>query len=123
MEHSNRAKAIIGQIAGIDSSIESLNASRKELVEELISMGLAGENVPSVRGDFVGIISTGKSFKLEDDKARECLGDKYNEILEKKQKDVTLTVSDLKKAKIKEAIIMTMGHYEDGTVKVTIKKA
>lgn len=123
MEHTAKAKAIIGQIAGIDASIDSLTASRKELVDELISLGLAGENITSSRGDYVGIISTGKSFKLEDDKAREYLGDRYDEILKDKQKNDKLTVSDLKKAKIKEAIIMTLGHYEDGTVKVTIKKA
>lgn len=122
MEHSARAKAIIGQIAGIDSNMESLSATRKELVNELIALGLKGENVPSSRGDYIGVISTGRSFKLEDDKAREYLGARYDEILREKQRDDKLTVSDLKKAKVKEAIIMTMGHYEDGTVKVTVKK-
>lgn len=122
MDYTPEMKAVVSELARIDSTISTLEDQRKELVQKLIVMGCTGQTVPSMSGDIVVTLSRGYELKLNDEKANAIIPDTYADLLDRKKETVKLTVSDVRKSKaVPEDVIESISDMVYATVKATVK--
>lgn len=123
MDYTPEMKAVVSELARIDSTISTLEDQRKELVQKLIVMGCTGQTIPSTSGDIVVTLSRGYELKLNDEKANAIIPDTYADLLDRKKETVKLTVSDVRKSKaVPEDVIESISDMVYATVKATVRR-
>ena len=122
MEYTDEMKAIVSKLARIDSSIDTLEEQRKELVQRLVELGCTGQNVPSTSGDIVACLTCGYETKLNEGRAKLLFPDEYDQLLEKKRAKVKVTVTDVRStASVDKEILARACDTVYATVKATVK--
>lgn len=111
------------ELMSLKNSKEGIEARIRMLIEEADARGYAGKNIPTVGGDYVVALSSGKENKLNMDKACDVLGaEVVAGLLEAKRKSiVALTVSDLGTLATKD-IKAQICDVLDATIKATVRK-
>lgn len=111
------------ELMSLKNSKEGIEARIRMLIEEADARGYAGKNIPTVGGDYVVALSSGKENKLNMEKACNVLGaEVVAGLLEAKRKSiVALTVSDLGTLATKD-IKAQICDVLDATIKATVRK-
>lgn len=111
------------ELMSLKNSKEGIEARIRMLIEEADARGYAGKNIPTVGGDYVVALSSGKENKLNMEKACDVLGaEVVAGLLEAKRKSiVALTVSDLGTLATKD-IKAKICDVLDATIKATVRK-
>ena len=110
------------ELMSLKNAEKGIKARISELVEEAVKRGYAGEDIPTVGGDYVIALSEGTQRALNMDKACQVLGTEFvaNLLNLKRAKIETLALSDLGTSidnKTKDAI----SDIVEATVKATIR--
>lgn len=111
------------ELMSLKNAKDGIEARIKVLVAEADARGFAGKNIPTVGGDYVVALSSGKENKLNMEKASNILGaEVVAGLLDTKRKAVvTLTISDLGTLATKE-IKAQICDIVDATIKAQVKK-
>lgn len=111
------------ELMSLKNSKAGIEARIRTLIEEAEARGYAGKDIPTVGGDYVVALSSGKENKLNMEKTANVLGAEVVAGLlnAKRMAMVTLTVSDLGTLATKD-IKAQICDIVDATIKATVRK-
>lgn len=122
-QYNEDVKAKVSRLAQIDATIKTLEGQRKAIVDEIISEGYRGCNIPSTSGDQVLNLSSGEGSAIDTDKAKSLYGADYDAVLKDKQSKVEVTITDMRNSKrLSSSQLAEITIKVAATVRATIRR-